>query len=148
MYVPILRKAIGLPNLSTTTISVRTILTLDKRCVHFPTTRRDLQCLCNLLLRTKHRPIVNLLHSTLHTSFMYRRIDQILRWTILRLPRSPTTEHPFRRAFETKRLKNRLFVGRILICRYQSWRLVIQASRRIVHQLFRVLDRPFAVDHI
>jgi len=66
----------------------------------------------------------------------------------MRLPRSSATEPPFRPALDTERLKNRLFVGRILITRDQSRRLVIQASRRILYQLLRVLDRPLAIDDI
>jgi len=66
----------------------------------------------------------------------------------MRLPRSSANEPTSCPALDTERLKNRLFVGRILITRDQSRRLVIQASRRILYQLLRVLDRPLTIDDI
>ena len=147
MYVPILRKTITLANLSTTTISVRTILSLHKRRVDLPATLRTFQRMSNLLFRSEHRPIVNLLHSPLHTRLMNRRIYQILRRTITRLLRSTSFAHVFLGTWVTKRFKNCLFVRLIFITRDQSRRFVFQASRRFSHQPFRILFRPLAIDH-
>ena len=66
----------------------------------------------------------------------------------MRLSRSSTLERPSHRTLFPKRLKNGLFIRLVFITRDQSRRLVIQASRRILYQLFRIFDCPFAVDDI
>jgi hypothetical protein len=148
MDVPVLRKTITLPNLSTATIPVRSILTLDERSIDLPATLRFLQCRLNLFLRAKNDPIINLFDTPLHPRLVHRCIHQVWRRTITRSLRSSSLECSSWRSFCSKCLQNRSWIGGIFVARHQSRRLVIQASRRIFHQLLRVLDRPFAIDHI
>jgi len=69
----------------------------------------------------------------LHPCLMDRRIHQIQGRTIAWLPRSSAYERPPWHGLDAERFKNGLFVRRIFITCHQSWRFVIQASRRIFH---------------
>jgi len=146
MNVPILRKTIRLSNLTTTSVSVRSVLTFDKRRVHFATTWRQRQGCPNLSVCTKHRPVIDFRYTSLHSRLVDRGINQLPFRTITRSSGTPTSSCAFGDSFFAECFKNRLDIRSPFIARYQSWRLEIQTFRRFSYQQFRVFFRAFAVD--
>ena len=69
MNLPVLRKAIRFPSLSTTPISVRAVLPFDKGRVHFSTAFRLLQSGFNLFVRAEHRSCNRFLQHDLSLMF-------------------------------------------------------------------------------
>ena len=147
MNVPILGKAIRLPNLPAATVPVRPVLTLDKRRVHLVAAWRRRKGCFHLLVGSKHGSTLDFCHTPFGSCFVDRRIDQVRRRTITWAFRTPSFSRAFWQPLLAERLQDGLFVGMVFIARDQSWRLVLQAFRCIFHQQFRVFFRSFAVDH-
>ena len=147
MNVPVLRKTIRLPNLARATISVRTIVPLDKRRVHFSATRRGFQSRQDLFVRAKYRPVIDFRYSPVFTGFMDCRINQIDRRDEKGGSRTTRQTRRFRDMPFTERLQNRIPVRFIFVTCYQSRNLGIQAPSRFLYQKYSLLFRPFAIDH-
>ena len=136
MNVPVLRKTIRLPNLARATVSVRSVVPLDKRRVDLPTARRGRQCRLDLLVRAKHCSIVDFRYSAFLTGLTDRCIDQFLRRHEKNSSRTARQARRLRDVSLAEHLQNRLFIRFIFITRYQPRRIAIQALRRFLHQQF------------
>ena len=147
MNIPILGKTVRLPNLSAATIPVCPVLTLDKRCVYLSAASRNRKGGLHLLVGSKHGSTLDFCHTPFGSCFVDRRIDQVRRRTITWAFRTPSFSRAFWQPLLAERLQDGLFVGMVFIARDQSWRLVLQAFRRVFYQQFRVFFRSFAVDH-
>jgi len=146
MNIPILRKTIRLSHLAAATIAIRAVVTFDERSVDLPTATRLFQHLGHLFFRAEYNSITDVCDASVHTSFVNRRIDQILARLVSRSLRTATFAGSLGSSFDSKGFQNRLLVRLVFVARDQPRSLVFQAFRRVLHQQVRVLFRPFAVD--